>query len=586
MKELNNLVDILHYRAAKHPERQAYIQLNHATQPEKSITYGELHTAAWAVAQHLKENSVPGERALLFYDMGIDYLIGFFGCLYAQIIAVPIYLPTRSMHMQRLQSIVEDSTATLGLSNSIGLKKIFSFINDFPKFKKLNWIATDKLVSQHYADNISLEIPNINKDFIALLQYTSGSTSAPKGVMISHANLIYNQQMIQTALVHDESSTIATWVPLYHDLGLIAHALQSIYIGSTNVLISPMHFIQKPYRWLKAITDYKVATSGAPNFAYKLCINKITAEQVQTLDLSSWTAALNAAEPISLDTLKVFNQKFKVCGFKKNAFFPAYGLAEATVFVAGNARSALIKHMSLDVGQLRNNSVVQSNYDGDVIELVNCGHSWLDQEVCIVNPKTFCLCGERQIGEIWVKGNNIARGYWQKTVETKSTFKAYLKDSGKGPFLRTGDLGFMDNGCVYFCSRIKDIIIIRGVNYYPHDIEQTVGQSHSGIVSGASVAFSIMQDEEEALIIVAEISKRYRFYEPYQLNDVFNEIKNSIRRNITDAYDLSAKDIVLVKQFSIPKTTSGKIQRSKCKKDYLSNDLDVIKSIHDTRIAV
>lgn len=584
--ELKNLVDVLYYRAVKHPEKLAYIQLNQIMQSEKSITYQRLHVAACEVAQYLKKNSIPGERALLFYNMEIDYLIGFFGCLYAQIIAVPVYLPTRSMHMRRLQSIVEDSTATFGLGNAAGLNKIFSFINDFPAFKKLNWVATDKLVSQYYTDDVDLEMPDIDGDFTAFLQYTSGSTSAPKGVIISHENLIYNQKMIQASLVHDESSTIATWVPLYHDLGLVAHALQSIYVGSTNILISPMHFIQKPYRWLKAIMDYKVVTSGAPNFAYKLCVDKITAEQVETLDLSLWTAALNAAEPISFKALKAFSQKFKVCGFKNNAFFPAYGLAEATVFAAGNVRSASIKHLSLDAEQLRNNLVVQSNDDDGVVKLVNCGYGWLGQELCIVDPETFCLCGERQIGEIWIKGRNVAQGYWQKNAETQNTFGIYLKNSAEGPFLRTGDLGFMDNGCMYFCSRIKDIIIIRGINYYPHDIEQTVEQSHSDIISGASAAFSVMRDEEEKLVIVAEISRHYRFYKTCQLNDLIREIKNTIRFNIAESYDLLAADIVLVKQFSIPKTTSGKIQRSKCKEDYLSSNLNIIKSVNDTKIVV
>jgi 8-amino-7-oxononanoate synthase len=414
--------------------------------------------------------------------------------------------------------------------------------------------------------------PDVHGDTLAFLQYTSGSTGKPKGVMLNHANLMHNSALIAYAFENTRSGVGVFWLPMYHDMGLIGGILQPLYLGCPNVLMSPVSFLQKPFRWLHAISKFKGTISGGPNFAYDLCVRKTTPEQRELLDLSNWALAFNGAEPVRDDTIESFTRMFEPCGFRREFFYPCYGLAEATLIVSGGFRSAppVIRHF--DAKALENNQVVDALADEEGARaLVGCGGNLLDEEVVIANPDTLTRCAADEVGEVWVSGPSVAQGYWERTEETEHTFRAFLKDSGRGPYLRTGDLGFMQDGELFVTGRIKDLIIVRGVNHYPQDIEATVERSHEHLRPGASASFTVEIEGRERLVIVAEVERgRHRTKES------FGPIFEAIRRNISAEHELPVDAISLIKAGSIPKTSSGKIQRHASRNGFLDETLETV----------
>jgi amino acid adenylation domain-containing protein len=390
--------------------------------------------------------------------------------------------------------------------------------------------------------------------------------------MISHTNLLYNERMMQAAFQHTDDVIFVNWLPFYHDMGLIGNVILPLYISAPCILMSPLSFLQKPVRWLQAISHYKATISGGPNFAYDLCARKITPEQRATLDLNSWDIAFNGAEPVRRETLERFATTFESCGFRRESFYPCYGLAEATLIVSGGLREAAPVTHAVQGSKLEHHRVVAASIEEKGNRaLVGCGHTWLDQKIVIVDPESLTLCPPHRVGEIWVSGPSVARGYWNNPEETERTFQAYLADTGEGPFLRTGDLGFLQDGELFITGRLKDLIIIRGRNYYPQDIELTVEQSHPALRPGCGAAFSVEVTDEERLVIVQEVKRRYR-------NPDVDEVARAIRGAVAERYELQVYAVILIKTGSISKTTSGKIQRHASRERFLSDDLNIVGS--------
>ncbi|MCA1633580.1 MAG: condensation domain-containing protein, partial [Acidobacteria bacterium] len=404
-------------------------------------------------------------------------------------------------------------------------------------------------------------------DTIAFLQYTSGSTTTPKGVVITHRNLLHNQRLIQQAFGQSAQSVILSWLPFYHDMGLIGGVLQPLFLGAKCILMSPTAFLQRPLRWLEAISAYRATTSGGPNFAYDLCVDKTTTEERAALDLSSWSVAFNGAEPVRAETLSRFMAAFEPCGFRHEAFYPCYGLAEATLLVSGGhaGNAPTIKNVAADA--LVANRAASATTSGTRRDIVGSGLLPPQQKVVIADPHEATICAPGEVGEIWVSGQSVAKGYWRAREETDA-FKAYISNTGEGPFLRTGDLGFIENGELFVTGRLKDLIIIRGVNYYPQDIELTVEQSHVALRKGAGAAFSVEAGGQERLVVVQELDVRAKL-------DA-DEVIDAIRRAVTEAHELQIYAVALIRLNSIPKTTSGKIQRYACREGFLNDGLKMV----------
>src|SRR6266436_3572948 len=476
------LVDLLEWRARFQPERVAYTFLVDGETERISLSWGELHRKAQLVGQRLASIGAAGKPVVLLYPSDLEYVSAFFGCLNAGAVAVPAYPPRLNRTLHRLQAIVADSQATLALSVSSIRERIEPLCNQFPNLKHLKWLTTDDLegdVQDEWRN------PFLTGDTPAFLQYTSGSTSQPKGVMVSHGNLLHNQQMIQRAFEQTESSIIVGWLPLYHDMGLIGNVLQTLFVGARCVLMSPAAFLQSPFRWLQAISCFRATTSGGPNFAYDLCVRKVSEDQRRQLDLSSWKVAFNGAEPIQPATLERFAKAFAPCGFKPESFHPCYGLAEATLFVSGKKHPGHPGVESFDSSELVKNRAVNTAGKGAADRLlVSCGIPFGEQKLVIVNPESLTECSPDEVGEVWAAGQSVAAGYWNQPEATAHTFHAHLAGDDEQTFLRTGDLGFLHDGELYVTGRLKDLIIIRGLNHYPQDIEQTAEQSHPSLRPG------------------------------------------------------------------------------------------------------
>ena len=567
----SSLVDLLRSRASRHPERVAFTFLQDGELDESHLTYGELDRSARDIAAHLQQRGWQGERALLMYPSGLEYIKAFFGCLYAGTIAVPVYPPRASRNMLRLESIVNDAQTGVAMTTAHYRGKMETSFADHPQMERMGWLTTDDLDGS--ASDSWVE-PQLDPDSLAFLQYTSGSTSAPKGVMVTHGNLLHNTQMVQTAFGHQEGWIMGGWLPLYHDMGLIGLILEPLHLGGTSVLMTPMDFLQNPYRWLSALSRYKVQTSGAPNFAYDLCIRKITEEQKQTLDLSHLHILFNGAEPVRAETLQRFSDAFASCGFKKEAFYPCYGMAEATLFVAGGQDRAAPVAAAFDSPSLENHRVVAAEPGAEGARtLVGCGQVWSGQTIRIVDPETLLPCPPDRIGEIWLQGSSIASGYWNREELTRQTFDAYIAGSKEGPYLRTGDLGFLHEGELFVTGRCKDLIVLRGKNFYPSDFEFEVERSHPAIRESCSAAFSVEVGTEERLIVAAELERSFR-PRKQEDDDALQEVKRIIRQRIMGEFQVQPYEILLLKTGSIPKTSSGKIQRHACKIGYLDKTLE------------
>lgn len=553
-----SLVELLRSRAETEGHRKLFTFLSEGATPERSLSYAELDQRARTIGACLQDVNARGQRVLLLFPPGLDYIAAFFGCLYANAIAVPAYPPRQNRNVDRLRKVVYDARPAIALTTQTVMTEIESGLGEYPDLKALKWIAADKLASYW-----SWEWCDLNPDpgTLAFLQYTSGSTANPKGVMVSHGNLLHNEGLIQRAFGQSSSSIIVGWLPLFHDMGLIGNVIQPLYAAAECVLFSPMSFLQRPSRWLEAISRYRATTSGGPNFAYDLCVRKIKPEDRETLDLSSWKVAFNGAEPIRSETLDRFSAAFEPCGFRREAFFPCYGLAEATLFVSGGPGTSKPVVRNFQRTALDQNLIVSaSSGEEDVRSLVGCGYA-PEHEVVIVDPESHTVCERGRVGEIWISSESVAQGYWNQAEESIRTFQANL-DTGVGTYLRTGDLGFIDDGQLYVTGRLKDLIIIRGRNCYPEDIEHTVGQCDRALRPGEGVVFSTEVEGEERLIVVHEVARDYR-------SDDLPKVVENVRRRVAEEHDLQLFHIALIQPGTLLRTSSGKVRRQAMKKIFL-----------------
>lgn len=574
----SNLVELVRHRAQRQPDDVAFTYLVDGENEQIHLTNQELDRRARAIGAWLQSSGLTGERALLLYPPGLDFICAFFGCLYAGVVAVPVYPPRRNRSLIRIQAVADDAEAKVALTTDEVLARVEPLIDETPHLKRLTWLATTQAPE---AIEERWDAPDVRGDTIAFLQYTSGSTGTPKGVVLSHANLLHNSALIAHAFEHTRSGLGVFWLPSYHDMGLIGGILQPLYVGRPNVLMSPMAFLQKPFRWLSAVSRFGGTTSGGPNFAYDLCVRKITPEERATLDLSTWRVAFNGAEPVREDTLERFAETFAPCGFRREAFYPCFGLAEATLIVSGGQALkppviGRFSSVSLACGQVKPVADGADEGEEGVRALVGCGTSLPDEKIAIVNPDTLTRCQPDEVGEIWASGPSIAQGYWGRPEATQETFRARIQGSGEGPFLRTGDLGFMHEGELFVTGRIKDLIILRGVNIYPQDIERTVQKCDPRLRSNSGAAFTLEVEGQEQLVVVQEYERRGEV----DMRRLFE----TIRQAISAEHEIPVARIVLVKAGTIPKTSSGKIQRRGCREALINETLAVVDQWSATHV--
>jgi acyl-CoA synthetase (AMP-forming)/AMP-acid ligase II len=569
-----NLVDFLQYRADRQSDRTAYIFLKEGVTESGSLTYQELDRQARAIAAELQSLVKNGSRALLVYpyDAGLEFIAAFFGCLYAGVIAVTIVPPRYSQAMSQLSPRAIASGAEVILTTSGFRSNISDSISYDPdlvaQMNRFKWIETNNL---DYSIASSWVKPNIEANDLAFLQFTSGSTGMPKGVMVTHKNILYNEEIIRLGFAHQEDTLVVGWLPMFHDMGLIGNVLQPFYLGTTSVLMSPMSLIQQPFEWLQAISKYKATTSGAPNFAYDLLCVKATPEKLEGLDFSNWRVAYSGAETVRAETIDRFSQIFAPCGFRASAFYPCYGMAEATLYITGGIAAEAPEIKYVDGSQLEQNRVVEvTEKTLSTKAIVSCGRTWLDTQVMIVDPETRTKCSGDRVGEIWIAGSGVAKGYWEQPEETKETYQGYLADTGEGPFLRSGDLGFMNNGELYVTGRLKEVMIFWGRYCYPQHVEQTVENSHPALRPNCGAAFAIEVGTTERLVIAQEVERNY-------LRDLdVEEVVRAICESVGREHEVEVYAIALLKTSGMLKTSSGKIQRRACKAKFLEGSLSTV----------
>uniref|UniRef100_UPI0013D93625 non-ribosomal peptide synthetase n=1 Tax=Pyxidicoccus caerfyrddinensis TaxID=2709663 RepID=UPI0013D93625 len=567
----------LELHAAAQPHRLAYRYLTtgDADGPVETLTWAELDRRVRAVAAALQRAGAEGQRALLLYPPGLDFVVAFLGCLASGVIAAPAYPPDPGRlerTLGRLRAIARDCDARLVLTTEAIAGMAEALHPMAPELGELQWVASDA-VPDSEAD--AWRRPALPTSGVAFLQYTSGSTGTPKGVVITHDNLLHNERMLQRGFGHSvETSSGVGWLPLYHDMGLIGNVLQPLYIGMPCTLMSPLAFLQRPARWLRAISTFRGTTSGGPNFAYDLCVRKVTDAERVGLDLSSWDVAFNGAEPVRTATLERFAAAFAAHGFRREVFYPCYGLAESTLFVTGPVKaSAPPVTVSLDVPALEQGRVVPlaAEASRDARTLVGCGHAWMDQQVAIVDPASGRRAGDDRVGEIWVSGPSVARGYWNNPEATARTFEARISGTGEGPFLRTGDLGFLHEGALFVTGRLKDLIIVRGRNLYPQDVELTAEQAHAAVRQGCAAAFGLEVEGDEQLVVVAEVDER--------AGTAPSEVAAAIREAVAADHGVVVHAVALLQSRTLPKTTSGKVQRHACRNAFVEGTLSLVSDV-------
>ncbi len=559
-----NLVAVLQHWAKVRGDSPAFFFADREGDEDLCITYAQLDAAARNLGGYLQKLGGAGQRVLLLYPPVMDFVIGFFGCLYAGATAVPAFPPRRNRKGQRIHGIARDCQSQFALTNELVRQAIETDPN-WVEWEAVTIIASDSLAQDHSAH---WKAPNIQDGDLAMLQYTSGSTGQPKGVMLTHGNLVRNTELIAVAFQSGQESFGVSWLPTYHDMGLVGGILMPLFIGCPMVLMSPMSFLQQPIRWLRAISKYNATVSGAPNFAYQLCVDKITDEELKGIDLSTWRTAFNGAEPVRASTLQQFSERFAKCGFKREYFLPCYGMAETTLIVTGGPQSEPPPLLAFDTRELEANRVVPCSLDDPhARQLVACGQLLPGETVLIVDPQTRHVVDESQIGEIWINSPSVGKGYWEKEEINAEVFNGRTAD-GDGPYLRTGDLGFVYEGQLYVAGRLKDMIIVRGVNRYPQDIELTVEQAHEIMQSGLVAAFADNAGDRERLIIAAEVQRR----EDLDLDKVIM----AIRRDVTQQHELPPDAVLLVRFGTLPRTSSGKIQRHACRQEFQRGSLKIV----------
>ncbi|MBA3754253.1 MAG: AMP-binding protein, partial [Nitrospira sp.] len=548
----------------------AYVFLRDGIARDAVLTYAELDAKARSIAGYLRTRFTPGECLLLVYPPGLDFVQAFWGALYAGLIAVPVPPPDtfRLTHSTaRLQRLADDARPSGAMSTSQIRSMLRQQDVQDGSIRLESWLSLDDVGSNPSAQwTLTHPLPAT----LAYLQYTSGSTSAPKGVMVSHGNMTAQSRCITHAGAYNAHSVTLSWMPHFHDYGLVKGVIQPVWIGRPSYVMSPLTFLKRPLRWLEAIQRYQVTHTGGPNFAYRHCVENIKADDRSRLDLSGWEVASCGAEPIASDTIDRFADAFAPAGFRREAFSPAYGMAEFTLLISLKRPGVPPTVLTLDSMALEQGVVSDPKSDASPVrQVVGCGVPVGDTKVSIAHPDTLSRCAAQQIGELWLAGASTAQGYWHNADETARTFGATFRDTGEGPFLRTGDLGFVKDGEVFVTGRLKDLIIVRGRNHYPHDIERTVESCHTLFRTGGAAAFSVQEAGEEAVVVVQEVVRQATALD-------IDELAAAIRTAVSEQHNLQVFAILFIQAGSLPKTSSGKVQRRACREQFLEGRLSVI----------
>lgn len=586
----SDLVDMLRRQAARYGEKTAFVCLNDGEDEAQPVTYAGLQRSAERISRALPQRDGNGQKnALLLCKPGEGYLTAYFGILFAGWTPVPVYPPSlsrKSRTLPRLLSVIQDSQAAAIVTTSDLRPLMDPLLASVPEAATPAFVVTDALETSAPPERLEVRQPHE----IALVQYTSGSVADPKGVLVGHANLLDNLEQIRRATAKLGEIRVVSWLPPYHDMGLIGGILFPIYAGGEAVLLTPIHFLARPFRWLRAISRYRANITVGPNFGYRLCAQKVKPEERAQLDLSSLQMAWNGAEPIRVEALKEFAEQFAPCGFKDSAFYPCYGLAESTLFVSGGDSDSSLVVSSFSSSELAAGSARPSSPgDENASTLVSVGKARGEGEIRIVDPATLATLAPGAVGEIWLRGPSVCRGYWRRAEQTEATFAARTS-SGEGPYLRTGDLGFVLDGNLYITGRLKDLIILRGRNIYPQDIEQTCEEAHASVRVGGCAAFAVDSDGEERLVLAVEVEQQRGSKSSSVATELeaHDKLVEALRRAVSNKHEVSAHAVVLLKAGSIPKTSSGKIQRHATRAGYVAGTLDSIYSYvpgYDTSLA-
>jgi len=518
------------------------------------LTYADLDARARAIAGFLQQRAARGERALLLMPTGIEYVTGFLGALYAGAIAVPAYPPEsqRRQHLDRVAGLARDAAPRFILTCSSELARLRGLIELVPELQSAELIALDA-IDPTLAEAYDYDAAALSSELIAFLQYTSGSQAAPKGVMVSHGNLVANERAISAALEFGEEDVMVSWLPLFHDMGLIGGLLQPLYTGASVVLLSPLRFLERPIRWLEAISEYRGTVSGGPDFAYRMCVDRIEPSALRGLDLRTWRLAFCGSEPIRPGTLRAFAERFAGVGFNASALYPCYGLAEATLLVTG-VKPGTGVHVDSAV--------------------VSCGATPPEHRVRITDPSTLAPVPEGQNGEIWVSGPSIAQGYWQNSDATAAAFVQL----GAERYLRTGDLGFERAGQLYISGRLKDLVIVRGRNIVPQDIEDHLAAEIAALQLGRISVFPVQTENGEAIGVAAELSRAAARSVKHE------QLCQAIAQAVHECVDEPARLVILLGQGALPRTSSGKLQRSACAARLQAGELKTLAVYRDGKL--
>lgn len=564
-----SLIDLLNRRAAEKPDSKAFVMVPERGGAHLHLTFAQLHRRAHAVATKLAGRVARGDRAVLMFPPGLDFLVAFLGCLAAGVIAVPLMVPRRTATRDSSAAIIADCSPKIAMTSDDLLASRPDIVERFAD-AGFAWMAVNAMEDTATEPHNGLPLPHSND--LAFLQYTSGSTSTPKGVMVAHDNLVANLEMIRHTMSNSELSVSVGWVPHYHDMGLMMGVMQPLYLGAMSVLMAPAAFMQRPLNWLHTISQYRAELTSAPNFAFDLCASRVRPELMEGVDLSCWKLALNGAEPVHADTIARFTEAFAPYGFDAGTMYPGYGLAEATLLVTGGERGRRPEIRPVSRAALQKGEAVEPADIGDAQPLVACGRTLVNEHIAIVDPATQQRTERLRVGEIWVSGPNITRGYWHNADATAAAFHARITDEPKRQWLRTGDLGFLDEADrLFITGRIKDVIIIRGTNHYPQDIERTAQNSHPALRKDFGAAFAIVDATgNEQLAIVQEVERTQRKHLD------FDAVARCIREAVTRQHEIAVSTIALIPPATLPKTTSGKIQRGLTRQLWLDGALEVL----------
>jgi acyl-CoA synthetase (AMP-forming)/AMP-acid ligase II len=586
-RTFRSLVELLEYRAAHTPHAVAYTFLADGEVETETFTYGALAARAKAIAVSLQQQGVrPGDRALLLFPPGLDFIAAFFGALYGRAVPVPCYPPHPAQlarSLPRLLAIAADAEPAAVLCSADILQLASSIAHSGAALGGVRWVCTDAVDDDAGSP---WRRPDVDETTLAFLQYTSGSTASPRGVMVSHGNLLHNLTLAAHCAQNDVETRSVSWLPVVHDMGLIEGVLGPLFGEYPAYLMSPASFLQRPIRWLGAISRYRATKSGGPNFAYDLCVRKTTPEQRLTLDLSSWRVAYNGAEPIRADTLEAFLRAFEPCGFQWSSFYPVYGLAEATLAVSSGRRDYEPVIRSVSTARLRESQVIDARTDSTATRLVASGPAAYDTRIVIVDPITRRRCPDGSVGEIWIASPSVTQGYWRRPHDSAHVFGARLADDNGGPYLRSGDLGTIICGELFVVGRLKDVLIVRGLKHHPQDIERTAERQHHAIRPGCTAAFAVDSPEGARIVVASEIDARRLRHEitpkghPY-IRKAISEITRAVRHAVASEHGIQLHGFALLLPGNLPKTTSGKIRRHACADAWMNGSLDHIARWHD-----